>query len=493
MKRYIYYHFNQYMEKEHSPIFHQDPDMLYSEFKIKQRFNLSKVMLKEKLKQIFQPEIDKLLNRRKANDEEFFDLLNDIQKDVLGPAAKNMAESLKMGEYGYEQINSLKENDIKTYQTVLDNFKGIFDKLKVTIGDTNAVKNIAFPSEGTDSDKRKEFRQKYLGDKYSVNIEDLKFKRAADMRSQDLANIEGNIQYMKKLIGNKKSLSTVESESFKGLIGSTEAFLNRVIGFFSEDALVSEVDKYVFQELTKYVSNNGVVSAKAVGAESSKNNKFKMNTTDIKLDLSRKLSDGSSVSVNLPGVSVKRTKSPADNTKLSIKTGATMKAFLDEIKNQSGESELYKFYNIFATYNMAPRRVNRNGNVSTDPAELNKSNFNINNLYNYFKAAALPYALSGSLNQNDFAYFLVINDKVVNALEVFMDLQNNFSKFGDKILSNLSSVQNTVKNTHAGKYQNAAWLGQSDFEKRSQEMIQLINKQKINLQLMIDLTKIKTK
>jgi hypothetical protein len=82
---------------------------------------------------------------------------------------------------------------------------------------------------------------------------------------------------------------------------------------------------------------------------------------------------------------------------------------------------------------------------------------------------------------------------VVNALEVFMDLQNDFSKFGDRILSNLSSVQNTVKNTHAGKYQNAAWLGQSDFEKRSQEMIQLINNQKINLQLIIDLTKIKTK
>ena len=492
MKRYIYYHFNQYMEEEHSPIFQQDPDMLYSEFKIKQRFNLSKVMLKEKLKQIFQPEIDKLLNKN-TNEEEFLDLLNDIQKDVLSPAAEKMASRLTMGEYGYKQVNSLKENDIKTYQTVLDNFQKIFSQLEVAVENTNVVKNIAFPSKGTDSDKRKEFRQKYLGDNYIINIKDQDFKRAANMRSKDLANIEGNIQYMKKLIDNKNSLSPIESESFKGLIGSTEALLNKVIGFFSEDALESEINDYVFQELNKYVSNNVSISASTVGTQSSKTNKFKMNTTDIKLNLSTTLSDESSVSVNLPGVSVKRTKSPASNTKISIKTGATMKAFLDEIKNQSGESELYKFYNIFATYNMAPRRVNRNGNVSTDPAELNKSNFNINNLYNYFKAAALPYALSGSLNQNDFAYFLVINDKVVNALEVFMDLQNNFSKFGDKILSNLSSVQNTVKNTHAGKYQNAAWLGQSDFEKRSQEMIQLINNQKINLQLMIDLTKIKTK
>lgn len=491
MKRYIYYHFNQYMEKEHSPIFQQDPDMLYSEFKIKQRFNLSKVMLKKKLKQIFQPEIDKLLNKN-TNEEEFLDLLNDIQKDVLGPAAKSMTKRLAMGEYGYKQVNSLKENDIKTYQTVLDNFQKIFSKLEVAVENTNVVKNIALPSKGTDSDKRKEFRQKYLGDNYIINTRDQDFKRAASMRSKDLANIEGNIQYMKKLIDNKNSLSSIESESFKGLIGSTEALLNKVIGFFSEDALESEVNDYVFQELNKYVSNNVSISASTVGTQSSKTNKFKMNTTDIKLDLSTTLSDESSVSVNLPGVSVKRTKSPVSNTKISMKTNATMKAFLDEIKNQGGESELYKFYNTFATYNMAPRRANRNGNVSTDPAELNKSNFNINNLYNYFKAAALPYALSGSLNQNDFAYFLVINDKVVNALEVFMDLQNDFSKFGDRILSNLSSVQNTVKNTHAGKYQNAAWLGQSDFEKRSQEMIQLINNQKINLQLMIDLTKIKT-
>ena len=210
MKRYIYYHFNQYMEKEHSPILQQDPDMLYSEFKIKQRFNLSKAMLKEKLKQTFQPEIDKLLNK-KTNEEEFLDLLNDIQKDVLGPAANKMADRLVMGEYGYKQVNSLKENDIKTYQTVLDNFQKIFSQLEVAVENTNVMKNIALPSKGTDSDKRKEFRQKYLGDNYIINIRDQDFKRAASMRSKDLANIKGNIQYMKKLIDNKNSLSSVDS------------------------------------------------------------------------------------------------------------------------------------------------------------------------------------------------------------------------------------------------------------------------------------------
>lgn len=488
MNRYVYYHFNQYLKKEHSPIVQQDPNILYSEFKIKQRFNHSKIMLKEKLKQTFQPEIDKLLNKA-PNETEFLDILNDIQKNVLGPAAEKMTGRLALGEYGYKQINSLKENDIKTYQTVLNNFQKIFSQLQVATENINVIKNIALPKKGPDSEKRKQFRQQYLGNSYIINIRNQDFKRAATMRSKDLAYIEGNLQYMKKLIDNKSSLSSIESDSFKGLIGSTEALLNKIIGFFSEDALESEVNDYIFQELNKHVFNGASISAKTVGTQSSKNNKFKMNTTDIQLDLSKSLSDESFVSIKLPGVSVKRTKSTPEKTKISIKTNATMKAFLDEIRDSSGESELYKFYNIFATYNMAPRRIGRNGNISTDKTELNKSNFNINNLYSYFKAAALPYALSGSLNQNDFAYFLIINDKVVNALEVFLDLQNDFSNFDNRISSNLNSVQNSIKNTHAGKYQNAAWLGDSDFERRSAEIVQLINNQKINLQLLINLNK----
>jgi hypothetical protein len=87
------------------------------------------------------------------------------------------------------------------------------------------------------------------------------------------------------------------------------------------------------------------------------------------------------------------------------------------------------------------------------PAQLNSKTAKgaIEDMYNYFHATMLPMALAGSLTADDFAYFIIINDKVFNVIEVMQkiaDLQDY-----SFVESNLSSMQNNIKNIHNKYYQ----------------------------------------
>lgn len=112
------------------------------------------------------------------------------------------------------------------------------------------------------------------------------------------------------------------------------------------------------------------------------------------------------------------------------------------------------------------------------------------NMYNYYHAAMLPLAVSGSLTSDDFAYFLVVNDKVYNVIEIIQKVANNddFSS----IESNLSTHQNNIKNIHQRSFvpERDPHSNIEGYE-RSSYMINTINKLNIVIKLILEVNKIK--
>jgi hypothetical protein len=83
---------------------------------------------------------------------------------------------------------------------------------------------------------------------------------------------------------------------------------------------------------------------------------------------------------------------------------------------------------------MALVRKGKNEKMLKSKASLDSSAKEaMQDMYNYMHAAMLPFALAGSLTKDDFAYFLIINNKVYNIFQIMDLIDNNF----DIVSSNL--------------------------------------------------------
>lgn len=207
------------------------------------------------------------------------------------------------------------------------------------------------------------------------------------------------------------------------------------------------------------------------------------------------------VSFSLPGITLKRTatgtgKNPEFN--IHIKS-STVGKLIELSQMEAGGFDLETFYNAYANANR------KTINFETQSYVVNKVQ-GMTNMYRAFKTATLATALTGSMNTADFAYYLVINDRVYTAIDIIQAaLYGNASivaATGLKTISSLEEFLNTNQNTtleSAQKYiteQHTALLMKNltdkddsiEAENRSAEILNLINNIHLSLNLKLNLT-----
>lgn len=481
---YIHYQYSNFTGKNNPSDNASHLIAVYTQEKIKQQYNLSTELLNEKLKNNYMSKI-KSVSNNKIGEDEFFSLLKDLQKNVLNKAANEMVNTLQSNKSFYELgLGDLKK-DIGNLQFVLDTFSTITTQITKGSFSENPIAILTIDMLKGDmsvSNIKETFRNQYLTNKTTFKVDD-SYSRAIKSHKNEINKIMASLSALKSIQkGSMKNFNTsIQSEVIQSLCISIWKTLNRMIGFVSEDVLADIMPKYLSSEM----KNLGDFSVSTSGT--SKDSIFKVKTEDISLtmDINKMLKgkENGEIKIKLPGVSLKRTSIKNNNkTKIHIKTGAALSNFLDNINISTSLSE---FYHAYADYNMAIKK----GTKRAKPAELNKATASkgMYNMYNYFHAAMLPMALAGSLDKDDFAYFIVINDNVYNVIEI-IDKVANDEDFSF-ISSNLGSSQTTIKNAHNSFYQpEVDPTSDKESEKRSDLILSKIRSLKINMQLNLSLT-----
>lgn len=185
-------------------------------------------------------------------------------------------------------------------------------------------------------------------------------------------------------------------------------------GFIAEYLTTAEINK--IEELLESMGNlSGIkVTAKQAGARSGKTAKgtgYNVATEDVKLSVS----DGiGNLSVSIPGLSVKRTTIRSVNGQRYVKFRAKTSSLGNLIANSKYDaSTLSTFYNAFANHNKPYVDFD-------DPEQPTKvvSIKGMASMYNSMHYSFLLTALSGAISKEDFAYFIMINDKVYTILDI---------------------------------------------------------------------------
>lgn len=299
-----------------------------------------------------------------------------------------------------------------------------------------------------------------------------------------------------------EKLLTADGVEKWGLSAAAGRTISIVAGLMSEYALTDLLNKQ-FLKSGKYNLGNGLsLTVSQVGTKGSTktNTGYKVGTADIQLSVTNNKGE---VVINLPSISLKRTSSGTGKIpkyNVHIKSTSIQKIIeLGGLENSSFDLET--FYNAYANH------MRQTHTMPGGEPIMNKV-ININQMYKAFHMAALLTALTGSLNIEDFAYYLVINDKLFTATDILnmaMGGQVNISAGLlsakgkdniDKILSgsqntSLSRAQPSIVEAHNRLFQNLKDPDRSDSaesQQRSSEIIRLINGLTLTLNLNISLT-----
>lgn len=458
---------------------------IYNQTKIQHQYNLSLKELNGKLKQIYASKMKNVSNNKKG-EEEFFKLLSDLQNNILNKAANKMVENLGTTNLGYSDLYGV-EQDMNKLQSVLDIFSKITTQITNSSFSNNPIAILTvdmLKGDTSSSNIKNIFREAYLTDGQTFKV-DGSYGRAIKSHQNEINKVLAGLSALKSIKeGSMKNFDTsIKSEVIISLVMSIWSTLNRIVGFVSEDILTDAIEEFILSEM-KNIGENITVVAEGTGSGSI----FSKKTEDVslKLDLKKMLKgEGQGeISFNLPGITLKRTNIKQNNiAKVHIKSDAVLSNFLD---NMNMSVKLSEFYHAYADYNMAIKR--KKGRAL--PAELNKSAAaGMMNMYNYFHAAMLPMALAGSLDKDDFAYFMIINDKVYNVIEIVQKVANN--KDFSFVSSNLGTSQTGIKNAHNGFYQpETDPLSNIEGDRRSDLILSRIRSLKVTMELNLALSKI---
>jgi hypothetical protein len=456
---------------------------VYSNSKVQQQYKLSTDNLNSKIKALFASKFASLKSDNIEGENEFFKLLDDIQNNVLPAAAQSMTQKISTTNLSRQDLASATKS-ANELQNVINIFENILQQ--ITGGSYSENPIAVLTADMLDgniniSTIKEKYREAYIQDGTTFKVDD-SYTRAVASHKNEINKLLANLSAIKNIQegGMSNFDVSLQSQTINALIWSTYSTLNRIVGFVSEDTLAIDIEKYLNENLVKEIQNSNVeFISSTTGTE--KGSIFNTQTKDISIQMNfQDMLNGKQgeVQISLPGITLKRTNIKSNNiAKIHVKTNTNLSNFLN---NMNLNTNIMDFYQAYADYNMSIKRSNYKTAL---PADLNTNAAPaMENMYNYFHAAMLPMALAGSLDSEDFAYFMVINDKVYNVIEIIQKIaDNNDYSF---IESNLKSNQTNIKNLHNSYYQQEIDpLSNIEGETRSKMIRSAIDKSKITMQL----------
>jgi len=479
---YVHYHYNNFINNgEASGTLGE----VYSKIKIEQQYQNAKTILHERIHVMIQSQMPSGV---KINDKELFDLFKDFETNVLTPAAQRMASKVEMAYLTPVDLAQATQ-DAEGIQKAITTFTKIARQITNSTFSRNPIPVLTAEmlNGNVSVDTIKEqYRNAYLNDGTTFKV-DGSYSQAIASHQQDVNIILANLSALQSIgEGGINSFDpSIRSKTINSLLWSTYKRLNKIIGFVSEENLAEYIPEYIKDSLNLPSG----ITITTEGTKSSKSFMKKTEDVSISLDL-RKMLRGSegTIQITIPGVSVKRTNSQNQKmSKINIKTNAN----LGNLLSLAGMSNSADFYNAYADYNMAISALSPSGKVFKYRAQLGRDNAEaMTNMYNYFHASVLPYALGGSLTKGDLAYFIVINNQVLNMGDIIERLIN---QDGEALIqSNISTKQTGIKNYHNTLFiQNLGYdLDPEKAKNRSNEIQKSINELNITMQLLIALDNI---
>lgn len=490
ISNYIHYQYNNWSGEETPEANASYLMKTYSNAKVIQQYNMSTQLLYQKLKKNYLNKINEN-SVNKMGEEEFFNLLNEIQKNSLTKAANKMVESISTTNLSMAEIGSTTSvnADVQKLQKVLNVFENILKQITNGTFSNNPIPVLTIDMLNGDTsinNIKNTFREAYLKDGMTFKV-DSSYSRSIKSHANEINKMLASLSTIKSIQeGSMKNFDpTVQSQTINALVWSIYMTLNRIVGFVSEDRMAEYMPEYLKKDFEKVLPGN--VSVSTEGTQGTDVLAVKTEDISISLDMKKMLENGEEgeISIRLPGVSLKRTnlKNNGSLARIRIK-GTSLGNYLD---NSDISGNLFDFYNAYADYNMAIKRGDR---ARALPAQLNRSAAAaMTNMYNYFHAAALPVALAGSLTSDDLAYFLVINNRVFNVIEIIQKIADG----GDFtfVESNIATHQYRIKSIHQEAYvEETDPTSNKEGESRSDRMINTIRNLNVVMELNLALNKI---
>ena len=404
---------------------------IFSKSLIEKQYARSLAFIKERLVKIFKTELSPYL-KENADEDEFFKLLNDLQNGALDKTANKMHALMTTG-LNASQINAIKDTkDLTQFIHKLQEGINIMNKVLQPIVTAqfsseittklqldNIIANIQNKSvDSAIDDAKQQSRDYYLGSNFSFSV-DARFKNSLKKQEKNIRTALANLKVLTTLAqelatnGTIKNVSEDLSKFTSNFLWSTFNCIGKILGIFSEDFFVEDVQQYVSEVIFQSSKNSSNVKITTSSSGTEKGSVFTTKTSDIQINLNiPKMIQGKeegTISVTLPGVSLKRTRNARGQGKIKLKTGANFANFLQlaPMSDDEKKHKLRLFYSAFLAYR---RSVNKHF--------LYNNKTQMDDMYSFFKIAMFPSAIAGSLDKDDFAYFLVINDKTYNIIEI---------------------------------------------------------------------------
>lgn len=433
----------------------------YNAALIERQYKKSMATTREKLVKTFKNDLAPYL-KGNQDDDEFFRLLNDVQTKVYDKSAEQMANKIGMGLTAAEISQTTSEKNVKEFIKKLDKcittMKSVFEPFgkgtfQEEVGSTfkmdNILSNINNNGVAQAVSDAKAASREYFGSNYSFSFNET-FKRSFDAQKKNIQSAMANLEVLKKLAREVQNqggpqVSEEVSEFAKAFLMSTFSYVGKIVGVFSEDFLQKDIKTHINKTLEKSFQNNKKIKVETTGTE--KGTVFHTKTTDIQISLDvQKMLDGKAdgtIQINLPGASLKRTRNQQGGSgKISLKTGASFKNFIDNMDISNKNKHLSNFYNAFVNY----RRSFNKHFVFSDKNKME-------NMYSFFKVAMFPLAAAGSLDKEDFAYFLVINNQTYNVIDIMQKMgtgQNLAANTSVNFQEHQSKLRTLYNNTYIG-------------------------------------------
>lgn len=314
------------------------------------------------------------------------------------------------------------------------------------------------------------------------------------IQKKDLDRLEKMRNRLKAASDKLQNIKGGKSEDW-GLRNGIAKTVNTVGGFISEYAIANLANLNLGKNINN-ISQNGFFKIQVLhsGIQSSSNkNKsgYRVQTSDLSIVITDTKGE---IQLKLPGISLKRTSSGSQSSNrtynIHVKSSSIGKLIANAGLGQNSAFDLNTFYNYYANNKRTTHRFGENNETVVNKVT------HINQMYKAFYSAILLTAIAGSLTVDDFAYFLVINDKIFTAEEIIQKaLTGDANIIGGKIekdsgYSTLFTAQDAIRQHHEQLFnllQKPNVNDRTQAKERSNRIIQKINKIKLTLNLKMQL------
>lgn len=322
------------------------------------------------------------------------------------------------------------------------------------------------------------------------------------MSQKDLNRIQN---YSKRINEARIKIQSLKKnpENAWGILQGAATAAQTVGGFVSEAAMTNLLNMLNIQ-----TSSGLTVKTVQSGASGGKkgNKGFKVRTEDIGISVQ---DQSGTVTVSLPGISLKRTSSGqthgANNPqyRIHIKSSSIGNLIANAGLRSNSAFNLNSFYNYYANHGRTTHRMGDNN------AKVINTVTGITQLYKAFHASMLLTAIAGGIKADELAYYLVVNDQVYTTEEILeMALEKNGGMASisagvtpklnlDQILkgqgTSLSKGQKAIAAHHSNlfaKYKDPDIPDSIESQRRSSEILSAINGITLHLNLNIALNKV---